>query len=625
MRTFLFAQFFLLFLTFSIGAQEIKIRPSFESHQAVKAGYASGIQTQALYKSLTHTQAGDKWAISVKSKSSRVHTHEELAIIKASKLDLKQRSIASVDSNEKATRAILPKIGVNFEANWSVETTPPDNTIAISNNGYIISANNDGIEYYSFTGQLLYFDFWFDFFNDSELGGTIFDPRVIYDSERDRFVLVLLHGASSFSSKVLLCFSKTNNPLHGWWIYKFDGNALNNNCWLDYPGLGVSNNEVYVTGNLFQGSSFQQPIIFQIEKNAGFNGESLNWQYWYNLSNDPIEAFTLVPASYGHQGNYGPGIYFVSSESIGDEKVVVWDLTDDMSGSPDLFQYVYSSAAYSPAADAYQSGSVDQLDNGDCRILDAFYLNGIVHYVHNTDIGDGWSGISYNRVSLTNSSVTSSTLGIKHQYDFAYPALASFSKQPEDPSVMIAFLRSSPNSFPECRVVNCDANMEWSPSVLVKNGETYIDFLSNNERWGDYTGMTRWHSTSEPIVWMAGSYGADIPSQSTFNTYKTWIAEIESGGAVHTKDLVHEIPVTVFPNPSYDLVQILFTTTVSEEIIIQLTTIDGHFIKQLYRDTPKVGENKLSFNKGMLSPGTYLITFHSKNGLLKNEKLVIAD
>jgi hypothetical protein len=80
---------------------------------------------------------------------------------------------------------VNPTIGTNFEANWTTGGTPPDNAIAISNSGYIVTANNDGIEYYTASGNFLYFDFWSDFFNDNTLTSSIYDPRIIYDSGAD--------------------------------------------------------------------------------------------------------------------------------------------------------------------------------------------------------------------------------------------------------------------------------------------------------------------------------------------------------------------------------------------------------------------------------------------------------
>jgi hypothetical protein len=545
--------------------------------------------------------------------------------IKRSKAALKRNSVLSNPAAESGSRAVVPAIGTNFEANWSIDGVPPDNTIAISNGGLIVTANNDGIEYYNTSGDYLYFDFWADFFNDNSLTASIYDPKVIYDSGADRFVMVVLHGSNENNSKVLVCFSKTNNPQNGWWVYKLTGNPLNNHCWFDYPALGVSNNEVYVTGNLFAGNSFSESVVYQINKTGGYNGQTLSWDFWSGLTSSP-EPFTLFPASFGQQGNYGPGIYLVSSESAGDNKIAFWDLTDDLTGAPQLLSYTINTTDYSPAANAYQSGTSDVLDNGDCRIQNAFYLNGILHFVFHSDIGEGWNGINYNRLSTVSLTNTSKMFGLQGSYDYAYPAVVSFAGSANDPSVMIAFLRSSEDTYPQVRVVNCDRDFTWSPSTLVKAGETYVDFLGGGEeRWGDYSGIARKHNSGDPRIWLAGCYGADISAQNTFNTYKTWVAEVHAGATVGIEQSPINRDLNVFPNPTYDLVQIRFTVTQSEPINIELIDANGRLVKLLYSDTPKLGENKLTFNKGSLTPGTYILSIRSNTQILHNEKLVILD
>jgi hypothetical protein len=610
-----------------INAQEMKIKPAQGTQiETQNAAVASAILTAPLTASIDHSVAGDKWAISVRNITSRKHYTEKVAQIKQEKAALKRSSMLAVPETEKGGRAVNPVIGTDFEANWSTESTPPDNSMAISNGGFIITANNDGVEYYNSSGTFLYFDFWSDFFNDNSLTASIYDPKVIYDSGADRFVLVLLHGSNANTTKVLVSFSKSNNPQDGWWTYTLTGNPLNNNCWFDYPALGVSNNEIYITGNLFAGNSFNQSIIYQIPKAAGYAGQSLDWQYWSGLTSTAFDAFSLVPASFGHQGNYGPGMYFVSNESSGDNEIILWDLTDDMSGTPALNSFAISTTAYSPAADAFQAGSGDQLDNGDCRIQNAFYLNGILHFVFHSDIGEGWNGINYNRLYVSDLEIASDMFGLQGSYDYAYPAVASFSKTANSPNVMIAFLRSSEDTYPQVRVVNCDQDFTWSPSALVKEGETFVDFLSDNvERWGDYTGISRRHNSADPRIWLSGCYGADISSQNSFNTYKTWVAEVSGGTVVSTDETPIGKDVRVFPNPVYDLIQVVFTMTEREPIQIELFDVDGRLVRLLYKDAPKTGENRLTFNKGVLAPGTYILSIRSNTQILHNEKLVIVD
>ncbi len=589
-----------------------------------QAGILSPAQTATLMKAIDHTQQGDKWGVTVRATFSRDHGSPALRQLKADKIDHKRHSYHPSDDPENSNRAVVPELGTNFEANWTIDGAPPDNTIAVSNGGFVVTANNDGIEYYNDAGTFLYFDTWFDFFNDNSLTSSIYDPKVIYDSGSDRFVMAVLHGSNENTSRVLLCFSQSNDPQDGWWVYALTGNPLNDGSWFDFPSLGVSNNEVYVTGNLFKGNSFNQSVIYQIPKASGFEGGSLPFQFWSGLSETPFEAFSIAVASHGQLGNYGPGVYLVSNESLGHDKIRLWDITDDMSGTPELLSYTVNTTNYSPSADGFQQGTSDELDNGDCRIQSAFYLNGVVHYTYHADIGDGWNGIYYNRLNVSNTTNAHSTFGFQGSFDYSYPSVASFGTSTGDPSVMIAFLRSSGEIYPEVRVVNCDQDFTWSPSVLVKSGETFIDFLGGStERWGDYTGIARKHNNPTGNLWMAGCYGANINSQGVPNTYKTWVSEITGGEMVSSSEPPSAKDISVYPNPTYDLIRIDFTSERREMTTITLTDMNGRLIKTLYYDTPKPGPNQLSFNQSVLTAGTYLVSITTPTQILKNEKLVI--
>lgn len=438
--------------------------------------------------------------------------------------------------------------------------------------------------------------------------------------------MTVLHGSTSQTSVVLLCFSRSNNPQNGWWIYKLSGDPLNAGNWFDYPALGFSTNEVYITGNLFNNNNqFVQAAIYQIAKAPGYAGQNVSLKLWSNLNASPFPAFSLVPTPRGHQGNFGPGTYFVSNRAGGDSRIRLWDLTDDLTGNPQITVSNINVNPYSPAADAQQLGSNKSLDNGDCRIQNAFFHNGIVHFVHNTDIGQGWSGISYNRLTVSTQSVQTATLGFQGSFDCAYPVVAPFSTTATDRSVMIAFLRTSNAIYPEVRVVNCDQNMNWSGVTLIKQGETFVNMLSGDERWGDYTGLARRHNSPTPRVWAAGSYGGNIPSQGAFNCYKTWVAEIFANStAAEEPETV--IPVfQVAPNPVYDLAQVRFEVEKREEVSVELYDAGGRLVRLLYRDTPKAGLNELRFNKGALRPGTYFLIIKTSNNTIRHEKMVILD
>ncbi len=622
-----FSIVFLLLFIHVIFAQEKKIQP--QSKNCINCdttAVKSTVLNTKLFKEIFFNSVTNKWAASVKTTFSRNHYSQEIIEIKKSKEENKIKSLINKAEIKKNTQVFDPNLGINFEANWSLNGTPSDNTMAISNGGYIVTANNDGIEYYNSSGTYLYFDFWYDFFNDNTLTSSLYDPKLIYDSGSDRFVLVVLHGSSANTSKVIVCFSKTNNPQDGWWVYKLTGNPLNNNCWFDYPSIGVSNNEIYITGNLYNNSNaFNQSVVYQIPKYAGYVGNSINWQYWSNLNSNPYPAMSLVPASFGHQGNYGPGIFFVSNKFSGDNRIRLWDLTDDMSGNPQLNSYIINSSSYSPSPDAFQLGSTDRLSNGDCRIQNAFYLNGTIHYVFHSDIGSGWNGVNYNRITVSSLTNQSSTFGLQNSCDFSYPSVVPFSSSTLDKSVMIAFLSSSSFIYPQIRVVNCDNNFQWSSSKLVKAGETYVNLLNGNERWGDYIGISRKHNSTIPRIWLSGCYGANISSYNKFNTFKTWVSEIYGTPSNDLSKTESNNKFTLFPNPVYDFLYIIFNAQSNQNIIIKVIDINGNIVKVLYNDIPRNGENKLTFNKGALSVGTYFINISSDSQTLINEKIIISD
>jgi hypothetical protein len=496
-------------------------------------------------------------------------------------------------------------------------SSPLDNNIAISNGGIIVSVSNDILEIDDSQGSLLYYNDFVTFFNSSSIQ-NVCDPIVLYDNQVDRFILFFQESSGvAVNSKLCIAFSKTNDPsTGGWWKYLITGNPLNDGSWFDYPKMSISSNELYITGNLFyETGGFNEAILYQLDKNDGYNGAALTWQYWHNISGSP---FTLLPVGHGQGLNFGPGCYLVATKSAGSSAIDLYDLTDYMSGNPSLNHYVIPTTSYSPAANANQLGSSCMLDNGDCRSLSGFYLDGTIHFVFHSDIGNGWNGINYNRLSVSNGSNISAMIGLEGSYDYSYPAIASIGNGITDKSVIIGFLRSGSDIYPQVRAINCDNSMSWSSSILVKGGEDFASYTSSTtERWGDYTGACRKYNSGS--VWMNGMFG------NPENEWDTWIAEISIGqnGLEETANTSSKIKVS--PNPVYNNYSIEFKLEQSKEIEILIVDQNGNVLKSLYSGFAHSGTNKFSFNKGMLPSGMYFLEIldQSKNKI-QNEKIIIS-
>lgn len=608
--------------SFSLYAQEQKIKLD----ENKKLGTATKSQEFTLLCSgEINTPTTDlKWRpiLNTKciSREPQIPDYEIIEKIKEDKTLVKQKKHVNSSSSEKTTQTVNPVIGANWLGNINNGSSPLDNSIAISNAGIIVSVANTTLEIDDINGNLLYYNDIPTFFNDPSITNTC-DPVVLYDRTADRFILFFQEcSANSANSFLCVCFSKTNNPATGgWWQYKFNGNPLNNNCWFDYPKMAISNNELYITGNLFDNSgNFNQAILYQIQKSNGYSGGSLNWQYWNNIAGSP---FTLLPLSNGQGLSYGPGCFLVATNAAGSSTIKLYDLTDDLTATNEqLNYYTASTTSYTPAGNALQLGSSCLLDNGDCRALSGFYLNGIIHFVFHSDIGGGWNGINYNRLTVSSITNQSSTYGLVGSFDYSYPSVSSYATSVSDKSVMIGFGRSGSSIRPEVRVVNCDNSMNWSSSSLVKASLGYVSYTSTTkERWGDYTGTARKHNSSAPSIWMNGMFG------NTSNTWDTWIAEIRDNTTLGINETQPKEEIKVFPNPIVETFTVEFNLLENTNLVISIFDISGKLIKELYNGKGLSGENVFSFNKANLAKGTYFLIINNTAQTIKNEKITIAN
>jgi hypothetical protein len=611
----------------SLEAQFTKTSPALGPGSAWKAvGMHSDRRIDACAGAAQPGALAQPWLVGVKNLEKRHAFSPAVDALKVRKTQQKRQAspAGGVAVAGARTAGNAPVAGSNFAGNAFNGGAPPDNTLAISAAGYIVSVINCNVAYYDSLGNNLWAGSFWELFNDPTLTELIYDPIVLYDAQADRFVMIALHGFASTTSRVIVSFSKSGNPDDGWWFYQLTGNPLNNGCWLDYPKLGISNNEVYITGNLFNDlTGFSEAVIYQITKSDGYAGTPLNWTLWSNIAGAPI---TLVPAAYGQLGNYGPGLYFVSQSPGSGNSVDLYELTNDLGSNPQLLRTTVFKQDYEPSGYAAQQGSSVELITGDCRIQNAFFLDGTIHYVFQEDYqGSNFTGINYNRLQVNTLTNTSSRYGMLG-FDYAYPAVASFGTSPTDRTVAISFLNSGATIYPEIRAVICDDAMTWSPSTLIKAGSTYVDAFENGNtvRWGDYTGIAYRPQGGVPHAWLSGGYGS---TQSLFGTsyrcFGTWIAEIGPGLSVAVAAPDPAAATAVYPNPVVDLFAMEFQLDQVGLVQADIFDMTGQKVKTLLQSHLKAGRNVLTFNRQALASGSYLLTLTHDGRPLGTHKLIV--
>ncbi len=647
--------FFSCFICFSLLSQYRKVVPT--NFGPTKSQHPTNIE-QVIKADFRPNDPSIKMIEEPRSNRNQAFPTGEIRTLQNS---LPSNEVPQNNQRKEDITGIVPIIGERFEANEGTLSYPTDNNMAISDNGHIVSLDNSTIAFYKANGSngTYLSDYeWIDFYGGlMGITTNFFDPRVIYDNDKDRFILVIANSRNPSTSQIVVSFSKSNNPTSpsDWHHYILDGNPNHNTLWFDYPSIGISEHDLFITGNMFTQCSqlpcqscsdvFSGNRIIQIDKQNGYDGDSLLNKIDYTdiLDADNQLAFTLYPATWGLSGYSGPGIYLVSVVYNGSDRVYWYDITGNL-GSPviDCNRYKITTPTYIKANNSTQAAvsgggvSSDSLLVSGCKVLGAFYLSGKIHFVFNqAGANDSLSAISYNIIDLNVSPQTNT----RHILDessqnksLTYPNIASFAANISDESVMIGFLRSGNLLYPQVAVVNFNNGSFTNTNQIpvVRSGDGPVDLVCddplnpcckpNQERWGDYIGIQRRYNQKK--VWMLGCYGFGANSNTWGVTYgwNGYIAEI-GDGSIGVENNLFDKEILIYPNPTQNKVAVKLGEKLYTNFSISITDMSGRKIKSFsYRNN---NETEFSLDLQGISQGIYSIIIENNQQIVFYEKLAV--
>ncbi|MDP3567274.1 T9SS type A sorting domain-containing protein [Sediminibacterium sp.] len=540
----------------------------------------------------------------------------------------------------KMAAAILPtlSIGQSFVGNpWGL-STPNDNDMAISNSGMVISVINTNIfvrntvtNVSSPIKSLALFTTPINNLHQE------FDPKVMYDPNTDRFVLVCLVGFVDTTSKIIVGFSQTNNPAGNWNLYSLPGNPLNNNLWSDYPMISMTDKELFLSINLLYNNQpwqtgFVETLVWQMKKDSGYAGLPLNSVLHSNIKFNGKPIRNLCPVKGGSQ-LYSPNMYFISNRNLANQNDTVFlvNVTDTI-GAPTgtvTTKALVSNQPYYFPVDGRQTNTLQTLATNDCRNLGAFYENGKIQYVHNTNHPTNNTPTIYYGIINNPATVSPTATGYIIQndtMDFAYPNISYAGNSSTDNTSIFSFNHSSNKVFAGTSAIRADGLGDFSPILRVQNGTTYVNLLSSNqERWGDYSGSQRRYNNPGK-VWMSG-YNSYVYSGSYPWAHRAWITELSLTQTIFTgiknETITEEVSVKVFPNPAKDIFSVELNLSQPEYLSFELYDQQGKLVVLLLRDWVKVTQNTFSFSTQSLSQGVYLLKIKGNYNTAISKKVVV--
>lgn len=468
----------------------------------------------------------EDWNIALKNLSTYYHngpwTREEFKRLKDEANAVRNNRIKSNDEVKVSSRSLAqaPVLVNNFRGNIRGNSIPMDNTMAVSRNGFVVSGINSTMIFTMPDGKVTFNRSFADFYKILGLGSSMFDPRIIYDQAQNRFIVVCLHGSVPSTSYICIAFSKTEDPNGEWNFYKIKGNPLADDVWFDFPNIAVSEDDLYIGGNMFtEGGNYRYSMLFQVSKTDGYAGDELTWKYYDRVSTTTGSlAFNPVPAMSGWETLTSPGIYVIS-HSNGNYNINYTD--ESVKNNPRLYSIRAVGPSFSFPPEGRQKDVTIKLNTGGNRLRTAMYQRGVLHFAAqaNTPAGDG--GIFYARIDLNNLKVTSDVLTAVDR-DYAYPTITSFGNSEEDDRMLINYTFTGPDVYPgqAARVVSGrDGVFNWSEEIVFREGQSAIG-SGNDEtiRWGDYTGASRRFGVNRIESWAVGTFGEN-------RRHSTWIGQ----------------------------------------------------------------------------------------------------
>jgi hypothetical protein len=420
--------------------------------------------------------------------------------------------------------------GINFDeagANAGFYNIPPDPDGAVGT-GHLVSVVNTSIEWHTKAGVQQASQSLATFFAALGTPMAPFDPKVVYDQYLNRFVVVALsrtdiaHGAAGDTSDILLAVSLTDNPNDGWCYQRIDSKMMIDgvNSWADYPGLGVDEDAVYITNNMFAfeagGGAFKGVRLWVLHKGLLANGlydcgtstftVSQPWaSNGFETTTQPAHVF----GGAGLPGSGQPGTWLIGYGGLTNgtqEFVQVIRVDNPLAASAPTFSNfsfvqlgdIDSTATAMP--DAPQSGTTIKIETNDRRALNAVWRDNSLHVtatvVPGAGADSGQATAWWGRIGTSNAAapalVESASLGGEQFAAAAHTFFPSVAVNAAG-EVAVGYSLSASTSFPSAAVSargTDDAPGSFPFSSIYAAGTAFYKrtFGGGQNRWGDYTG-----------------------------------------------------------------------------------------------------------------------------------------
>jgi hypothetical protein len=346
---------------------------------------------------------------------------------------------------------------------------------------------------------------------------SLSDPKVRFDPISQRWFVVVINY--KITGSWLIAVSTDSTPTT---FVRYQVNSASG-TFPDFPGLGMSQDKVVLTGNAFRsGNKFSGAEFVVLNKAQLVAGTTVSGTFFGPLSN----AYTIQPAFSLPTSGGSTTTNTLYMADVGynvASSVRVWSVTGVPGPSP--VSYVTTSLtipSLSTPPNAPQLGTTALIATNDNALLDAAYRNGALWVSASSACTP--SGDTAVRACLRFMQIsTFPVIQLVQAPDFGdigkyyyYPAI----QLDVNNNLVTVFSGSSTSSYASVYAGGqpAGATATFKIPALIKAGEAAY----TPNRWGDYSGAGI--DPSGTAVWIAGEYALKNSSGSA--EWGTWVAEV---------------------------------------------------------------------------------------------------
>jgi hypothetical protein len=311
---------------------------------------------------------------------------------------------------------------------------------------------------------------------------TLFDPRVVYDSTWNRWIVTAdAFAESSTVQRFFIAVSTTADPTGSFFIYNLNVTFFVND-FFDFPQLGIDQDAVLFTANIFNGINSKGADFFAVAKARLYNGLGFSTPVFTGL------VATLAPPIVRDQNS---STFLIAAPPTG-TTFSKYTATNTSKGTTLTGPVSVTVPSYSVPPSAHQTGTSGKLlDTSDSRFVNASTQSGNDLWQTHTIALGGFPAPKFYRLNTSTNTVSQSGFYFASATSDDFNASIA-ANDAGDCFVTWTSTDASVGKNAQVRLsgkLSAAAGISAGPSAFT-SPTFYHPSSDNPERWGDYSAVT---------------------------------------------------------------------------------------------------------------------------------------